>query len=388
MRKTDKICRLAGKGKRLLLGELRGVAPVPRHAAAVACACLLAWLPLHMGISSPSYCAYAATWPAASSQEDTLTGFHESYRSMGASYVHSGVDIRATAGCDVLCPVGGRVTFVGRVPAQDGMQSSGAGQTMTAVSIGLDNGKTVTLMPVKDVRVAKGDTVSEGETLAVLASGGDRSSNQPHLHMGLKKDGVYYDPLSLFGTSKTTAATDAVAAAGAVAKEKRRPLNAKVQQEQESASSAGEASSAAEEAVKAKQQVKDQESFGNVSSAAGNAVSVPAAALKEDAGLGFAADALKACGMQASSFAEGFMQLCDRAGVVLIAATSAGMASLLVVVSVLGRKAYLSIRRSSACSKNKKFAPLFDKRGGANIPKLFPAPGTSFITRGRLAQRR
>ncbi len=388
MRKTDKICRLAGKGKRLLLGELRGVAFAPRHAVVVACACLMAWLPLHMGISSPSYCAYAATWPATSSQEDTLTGFHESYRSMGASYVHSGVDILAAAGSDVLCPVGGRVTFVGHVPAQDGMQSSDAGQTMTAVSIGLNNGKTVTLMPVKNVRVAKGDTVSEGETLAVLASSGDRSSAQPHLHMGLKKDGVYYDPLSLFGASKPTAATDAVAAAGAVAKEKHRSLNAKARQEQEPASSAAEASSAVEEAVKAKQQVKEQESFGSVSSAVGNAVPVSAAGLEEDAGFGIAADALKACGMQAFSFAEGFVQLCDRAGIVLIAATSAGMASLLVAVSALGRKAYLSIRRSSACSKNKKFAPLFDKRGGANIPKLFPAPGTSFITRGRLAQRR
>ncbi len=72
---------------------------------------------------------------------------------------------------------------------------------MNAVSIKLDDGRTVTLMPFASTSVEVGDAVEEGQLLGTLAASGDRSSSATHLHMGLKDSAGYYDPMELFGAT-------------------------------------------------------------------------------------------------------------------------------------------------------------------------------------------
>ena len=155
--------------------------------------CWMAW-PAH---------AVAATWPLSASACSVDLGFQQTYTAGAKSYVHSGIDVPASAGLQIFTPLAGTVRFTGTVPSGDsrlGEQES-AGATMRAVSVQIADGRTVTLMPFATVSVKAGQHVREGQVLGTLAGSGDASSTQVHLHMGLKKDGTYYDPLSLFGAA-------------------------------------------------------------------------------------------------------------------------------------------------------------------------------------------
>lgn len=161
--------------------------------------------------------AEAAAWPLAQSRLSSSLAFHATYTAGGKEYVHSGMDIAATAGSTIKAPVSGKVSFVGAVPSGDSLVTGGgAGQTMDAVSIKMSDGRTVTLMPFQSTSVTKGTKVSEGSKLGSLAASGDRSSSAPHLHMGLKKGSTYYDPMSLFGLAASDTNT-AAQTAGSVA---------------------------------------------------------------------------------------------------------------------------------------------------------------------------
>ena len=154
-------------------------------------------------------CAQAATWPLSVSSPSVELGFQESYTAGAKSYVHSGIDASASAGLQIVSPLAGTVRFTGTVPSGDSRlgQAGQSGKTMRAVSIQIADGRTVTLMPFDTISVKKGQQVAEGEALGTLAASGDASSAGAHLHMGLKKDGVYYDPLSLFGGMSASVAT-------------------------------------------------------------------------------------------------------------------------------------------------------------------------------------
>ena len=387
MRKTIRMRRLSRSWHGCV--ALRGVANAAKAIAVVALACLFAGLPLNMGISSPSYCAYASTWPTASSWDDVLVGFHDTYTSGKSSYVHSGADIQSPAGSKVVTPLAGKVSFVGSVPAGDTSGGNASQLTMNAVSIKIASGKTVTLMPVEDVTVSKGDSVAEGQTLACLAAFGDRSCKQTHLHIGLKENGVYYDPMSLFGATGASGAQATGALAGAAKKGK--ALSTGVEAAPATAAqsaSAPNAQPAQESAGSVKGQ--EQESFGAISSKV-DAASVVANTTSEDAQAGvlaFFEGVAAACQSQACSFAQGAAALCERAGLPVGLAVMLCLALPLLAVSLLASRIIVSIRRGRTRFQDRKIAPLFAKRGGASIHRLFPAPGTSFITRGRLAQRR
>lgn len=136
-----------------------------------------------------------ASWPVGGDPE-VVTAFEEPYVSVsGASAVHRGVDCAAEAGEPVTSPVEGTVSFTGSVPAGE---EAGCGTTL-AVSVDLVDGRTLTLMPFDEVLVEVGDRVDEGSVVGYLAASGDKSSARTHLHVGLKRNGVYYDPLPLLG---------------------------------------------------------------------------------------------------------------------------------------------------------------------------------------------
>lgn len=125
-----------------------------------------------------------------------LTGFGEQYASeLGTQVTHHGVDCLASSGAQCLFPTGGTVSFVGSVPAGD---LPGCGTTM-AVSLRIEDGRTVTLMPFDDVAVSVGQHVAGGQVAGTVASSGDGSATLPHVHVGLKRGRTYYDPSELLG---------------------------------------------------------------------------------------------------------------------------------------------------------------------------------------------
>ncbi len=164
-------------------------------------------------------CSAQALWPVAARQEVCL-GFHEGYSIGDINFSHYGVDLTAPAGCSVRAAVGGTVSFVGAVPVTGRFE----GQTMQAVSVTMADGRIMTFMPFAEFDVSTGDDVAEGDALGALASSGDSSCNEVHLHVGLKRGKTYYDPLELFGDNFSTNSQNAdefngvaVAAGGVVA---------------------------------------------------------------------------------------------------------------------------------------------------------------------------
>jgi murein DD-endopeptidase MepM/ murein hydrolase activator NlpD len=96
---------------------------------------------------------------------------------------HRGVDFAATPGAPVLAPAAGTVVFAGSV----------AGTVW--VSLQLAPGVLVTLGPLRSPTVAKDQRVAGGTRIAGLAPGHGSAGHPTTLHLGLRLDGVYVDPL-------------------------------------------------------------------------------------------------------------------------------------------------------------------------------------------------
>ncbi|MCX7900641.1 MAG: M23 family metallopeptidase, partial [Methylocystis sp.] len=99
-------------------------------------------------------------------------------------------DVALAAGTTVEAPAAGTVTFVGRVP-------SAHGGTVVACTIEIRDGSLVTLMPLTDVVVARGDPVAAGDTIGSLSASGDPSSPVDHVHVGMRRGELYVDPTPL-----------------------------------------------------------------------------------------------------------------------------------------------------------------------------------------------
>lgn len=304
--------------------------------------------------------ALAAQWPLGSSRLSTSLGFHQTYAYAGGSYTHSGIDIEAAAGVAVCAPVAGMVSFVGQVPCGDtvaGVAASTSERTMTAVSIKIADGRTVTLMPFDTVDVERGQDVGEGQCVGALAATGDRSSQEPHLHMGLKRSGTYYDPMTLFGATSTTAQESVVQAGNAVgfsaaASDKATASSAATATEAaELPVSAPEgATAAASETVSAAQEadagvadagagaLATEESFGSITS--GNVAWQPTATQESSLLSGFLAAIASlgdACRMQFGWLCEGLNHVAVATGVPVLVwgfCCATGMLSAAVLMAV------------------------------------------------------
>ncbi len=144
-----------------------------------------------------------------SNECQVLLGFKQSYTAQsGSSRTHCGIDCAASAGDTLYAPAGGKISFVGSVPAGE---DAGSGTTI-AISIDIGGGLTATMMPVEDAYVNYGDYVSEGQAVGILAASGDKSMSQTHLHVGLKKKtnnrNVYLDPSWLIGVGGSNVANE------------------------------------------------------------------------------------------------------------------------------------------------------------------------------------
>ena len=111
-----------------------------------------------------------------------VRGFEEPAGPFGAG--HRGVDFGGVPGEPVRAPASGRVTFAGPVVGT------------TWVSIEIAPAVLVTLGPLRSLEVSVGQAATSGDRLGTLASG--HASTDPSiaaLHLGLRVDGVYVDPL-------------------------------------------------------------------------------------------------------------------------------------------------------------------------------------------------
>jgi hypothetical protein len=125
---------------------------------------------------------------AAGSPARVILGFKAQYGSEKKQ--HLGVDVAWEEGATLYAPVNGSVSFLGRVPGS-------AGLNVLALTITTSDGRQVSLNPLADSMVAKGDHITKGEAVGHLSAVGDPSSQSCHVHVSLRVAGIYRDPSGL-----------------------------------------------------------------------------------------------------------------------------------------------------------------------------------------------
>lgn len=129
----------------------------------------------------PASAAADWVWPVTG---PILRGFDPPDSPYGSG--HRGIDIGALPGTPVLAPADGVVTFAGPV----------GGRLFITIDHG--GGLESTYSWLDALLVRRGDQVLRGA--AVASSGwGHTGSSVPHVHMGVKLDDVYVDPLAYLG---------------------------------------------------------------------------------------------------------------------------------------------------------------------------------------------
>ncbi|MFD5225349.1 murein hydrolase activator EnvC family protein [Microbacterium sp. NPDC058342] len=119
-------------------------------------------------------------WPADGPRE-VLVPFRAPAHEYGPG--HRGMDVDAGSGVPVLAPAAGIVAFRGVVVDRP------------LITIDHGGGYVTTLEPVAS-ELTPGDAVAAGERVGIVASGGHAMGS---LHVGVRIDGRYVNPLGLFG---------------------------------------------------------------------------------------------------------------------------------------------------------------------------------------------
>jgi murein DD-endopeptidase MepM/ murein hydrolase activator NlpD len=96
---------------------------------------------------------------------------------------HRGIDVAAPVGTTVVAPEAGVVAFSGKV----------AGQLFVTLDHG--GGLTSTYSWLSETLVRRGDVVPRGATIARTGRG-HAGASVPHLHLGVRLDGTYLDPMA------------------------------------------------------------------------------------------------------------------------------------------------------------------------------------------------
>lgn len=146
-----------------------------------------AFIVLAVAVSVLAVPVYADAVPFG---DRVILGFGARYTAAdGTSAVHRGADVAFAGGGEVEAPVDGTVSFVGLVPGI-------GGQRVLAVTLLGPHGK-LTLSPFDRAAVREGDEVRVGQAMGLLSPDGDPSSPEPHVHVSLRVEDVYIDPVGL-----------------------------------------------------------------------------------------------------------------------------------------------------------------------------------------------
>lgn len=126
---------------------------------------------------APAFPSGSWTWPVSG---PVIRGFDPPDSPYGAG--HRGIDIAVSPGTPILAPESATVTFAGTV----------GGDLFVTIDHG--NQLSSTYSWISSSAVRKGDVVSRGQPIGATGFGHPGSS-VPHLHFGVRLDGVYVDPL-------------------------------------------------------------------------------------------------------------------------------------------------------------------------------------------------
>ncbi|MGW9626786.1 murein hydrolase activator EnvC family protein [Microbacterium sp. NPDC055521] len=120
-------------------------------------------------------------WPV-----DGIRSVVEPFRAPAHEYGpgHRGMDVAAVAGADVGAPAAGVVAFRGTVVDRP------------LITIDHGGGRVSTWEPVASA-LSPGDAVAAGDLIGTVAAGGH--AERGALHVGVRLDGRYVNPLPLFG---------------------------------------------------------------------------------------------------------------------------------------------------------------------------------------------
>lgn len=117
-------------------------------------------------------------WPVTG---PVIRGFDPPTSPFGAG--HRGIDIAVPFGTTILAPEAGTVSFAGRV----------GGELFVTLDHG--GGLSSTYSWLSSVAVRKNDVVARGQPIGATGAGHPGSA-VPHLHLGVRLDGQYQDPLA------------------------------------------------------------------------------------------------------------------------------------------------------------------------------------------------
>jgi murein DD-endopeptidase MepM/ murein hydrolase activator NlpD len=145
----------------------------------------LAFVMLAMATGSGSAATFAVaggwTWPVVG---PVIQAFDPPDTPYGSG--HRGIDIAAEVGTTIVAPADGTVTFAGPI----------GGYLFVTMDHGGGLSSTYSWLSAKLVR--KGDRVLRDQPIA-FTGWGHPDASIPHLHLGVKLDGAYVDPLSYLG---------------------------------------------------------------------------------------------------------------------------------------------------------------------------------------------
>ena len=120
-------------------------------------------------------------WPCPSSGRITSGFGGRTSPTEGASSNHQGIDIGASSGSDIIAAADGTVTI--------STYSYSAGNY---IMINHGGGVSTVYMHCSKLLVSAGETVKKGQVIAKVGSTG--YSTGPHLHFGVRLNGIYVNP--------------------------------------------------------------------------------------------------------------------------------------------------------------------------------------------------
>ena len=147
--------------------------------ARLICTLLLACLGLAAGSTAASAADAPWTWPVVG---PVIRSFDAPDSPYGSG--HRGIDIAAPVDSSVRSPAAGTVAFAGSI----------AGDVFVAIDHGGGLRSTYSWLALSSVE--EGDAVFAGDAIA-RSGAGHPGSSVAHVHFGVKRDGIYVDPLSL-----------------------------------------------------------------------------------------------------------------------------------------------------------------------------------------------